>query len=109
MAEKKKPNTSEEKDKAQSNGKDQTAETLLEFPCRFPIKILCNPNKGIEELVMEALHKHIEDNKSIDLSVKESKNGKYISITAIFTATSKEQLDTLYRLFSSQEDVHMVL
>lgn len=91
------------------NGKDKTTETLLEFPCRFPIKILCNPNKGVEEFVMEKLHQYVEDNKSIDLSVKESKNGKYISITAIFTATSKEQLDTLYNFFSKHDEVHMVL
>ncbi|MCF6765489.1 DUF493 domain-containing protein [Thiotrichales bacterium 19S3-7] len=95
--------------KADEHAKDTSADTLLEFPCRFPIKILCNPNKGIEEFVMKTLHDHIEDNKSIDLSVKESKNGKYISITAIFTATSKDQLDTLYRLFSKKDDVHMVL
>ncbi|TNF65367.1 MAG: DUF493 domain-containing protein [Gammaproteobacteria bacterium] len=96
-------------DNSSENGKENTTDTLLEFPCRFPIKILCNPNKGIEEFVMKTLHDHVEDNKSIDLSVKESKNGKYISITAIFTATSKDQLDTLYTLFSKKDDVHMVL
>lgn len=102
-----------EDNKNNQNGEDkekiETTETLLEFPTRFPIKILCNPNKGVEEFVMQKLHEYVEDQKSIELKVKESKNAKYISITATFTATSKEQLNTLYNFFSKHDEVHMVL
>lgn len=85
------------------------AETAFEFPCSFPIKIMANPNQGVEELIIETLKQHVDNPESIEFTIRESKTGKYVSITARFTATSKQQLDTLYNIFSSHSDVHMVL
>jgi putative lipoic acid-binding regulatory protein len=84
-------------------------ETIFEFPCKFPIKIMANPKKGVEELVLETLNKHVENPEKIEFTVRESKTGKFVSITALFTATSKEQLNTLYEIFSKNPEVHMVL
>jgi putative lipoic acid-binding regulatory protein len=84
-------------------------ETIFEFPCKFPIKIMANPKKGVEELVLETLNKHVENPEQIEFTVRESKTGKFVSITALFTATSKEQLNTLYEIFSKNPEVHMVL
>ena len=84
-------------------------DTFFEFPCRFPIKIMANPNKDVAKFVLDVLEKHIIDPENIEFSTRDSKTGKYISITAIFTATSKAQLDELYTEISSHPQIHMVL
>ncbi len=86
-----------------------TGQKGFEFPCKFPIKIMADPDKKIVEFVLSTLEAHIDDPEKIDFHTKESKNGNYISITATFTATSKEQLDTLYKTLSDHKQIHMVL
>ena len=83
--------------------------TYFEFPCKFPIKIMANPKKGVEELILATLNTHVDNPEEIEFSIRESKTGKYVSITALFTATSKDQLNTLYEIFSKHPEVHMVL
>jgi hypothetical protein len=45
----------------------------------------------------------------IEFASKLSSTGKYLSITATFTATSREQLDALYLELNSHELVVMTL
>jgi len=87
----------------------QNKETLFEFPCQFPIKIMANPEKETTEFILGVFEKYVPDYNSIDFKVKESKTGKYISITAIFNAENKKQLDNIYKAISGHSEVHMVL
>ncbi|MFZ9035703.1 MAG: YbeD family protein [Francisellaceae bacterium] len=92
------------------NGEDKPQkETFFEFPCRFPIKIMANPNKEVIDFVLDTLEKYVADPDNIEFNTRESKTGKYISITAIFEATSKDQLDDIYRALTAHKDIHMVL
>ena len=84
-------------------------DTFFEFPCQFPIKVMANPGTHVAEYVLDVLEKHIENSNDIEFKTKESKTGKYISITAIFTAVSKAQLDAIYQDLSSHKEIHMVL
>lgn len=84
-------------------------ETFFEFPCKFPIKIMANPQKETTEAILSVFEKYVPEHDKIDFKTKESKTGKYISITAIFQADSKEQLDNIYKEISSNPEVHMVL
>ncbi|WP_116964796.1 YbeD family protein [Fastidiosibacter lacustris] len=84
-------------------------ETFFEFPCQFPIKIMANPQKEVVEFVLNTLEKYVDEPDKIEFSTRESKTGKYISITAIFEATSKEQLDNIYQTLSAHKEIHMVL
>lgn len=90
-------------------GEAKQTETLFEFPCRFPIKIMANPQKEVAEFVLNTLEKYIENPEKIEFTTRESKTGKYLSITAIFEATSKEQLDNIYQALSGHPEIHMVL
>ena len=54
------------------------------------------------------IQKHI-DPASVSYSLQPSSNGKYVSLTATFTATSREQLDALYRELNAHELVVMTL
>lgn len=92
-----------------NNNDNKQQETFFEFPCEFPIKIMANPQKETVESILNVFEKYVPDHDKIDFKTKESKTGKYISITAIFTADSKEQLDNIYKEISSHPEVHMVL
>ena len=87
----------------------QNKETLFEFPCQFPIKIMANPEKETTEFILSVFEKYVSDYDKIDFKIKESKTGKYISITATFEAQSKDQLDSIYKEISGHSEVHMVL
>jgi uncharacterized protein len=81
----------------------------LEFPCRFPLKTIGKNNSDFESLVVEIVRRHVQELKDDEITSRLSKDGKYVSITTTFTATSREQLDGLYAELSSHKQVMMVL
>ncbi len=86
-----------------------TPPTLFEFPCDFPIKIMARKDANIETFVRDTLQQHVRVPATIEITLRESRDGNYISINALFEAHSKEQLDQLYQIFSQHPDVKMVL
>ena len=82
--------------------------TCMKFPCSFPLKVMGRNNNAFESAVREILSRHL-DSKPIELESRSSSSGKYLSVTATFTATSREQLDALYRELNSHELVVMTL
>lgn len=88
---------------------DPRKDSLIEYPCIFPIKVM---GVKVDALVptMTALALQFDpffDPTTIEL--RESSGGKYLGITLSITATSREQLDNLYRALSSHPLVKMVL
>lgn len=71
-------------------------ETLLEFPCEFPVKAMGLACDELEVAVIEIINKHVDDLSEGALSIRPSKNGKYTAITITITAQSKNQLDAIY-------------
>jgi putative lipoic acid-binding regulatory protein len=86
-----------------------TEETLLEFPCQFPIKIMTRAEVDLQPLIMELVVPHAGEINAADINMRTSKNGNFISITVTITATSKAQLDTIYQALTDSEDVLMSL
>jgi hypothetical protein len=84
-------------------------ETLLEFPCEFPIKIMGKNHHGFHQAVIEILKKHLSDFEETKLSEVESKQKNYCSITVVVNATSQEHLDNIYIELSASEWVIMAL
>jgi len=87
----------------------EQGETLLTFPCVFPIKIMGIASDTFEATMLTLASQYIEDMASVKIRSKPSKKGKYLALTLTFEAQSKEQLDKLYRDFSAHPDVKMVL
>jgi len=83
--------------------------TLLEFPCRFPIKAMGQDDGDFEALVLELVRKHVPDLGEAVVHRRGSQNGKYLSVTVTVTATSREQLDNIYRELTACEQVLMAL
>lgn len=74
----------------------QDNETLIEFPCRFPIKVMGSRTDDFGQVVLDIALKHAPDVSEADLEMRVSKNGNYLSVTVTINATSKPQLDNLY-------------
>ena len=84
-------------------------ETLLEFPCAFPLKIMGLAGDALAQAVLEVVLRHAPDFDGATMGMRASSGGKYLSLTCTINATSKAQLDALYRELSSHPLVKVVL
>jgi putative lipoic acid-binding regulatory protein len=84
-------------------------DTLLEFPCDFPLKIMGATRDDFAQAVVAVVLKHAPDFDPAGVTMRPSKAGNYLSLTCTIRATSKAQLDALYRELSSHPLVRVVL
>ncbi|CAB1370460.1 YbeD family protein [Denitratisoma oestradiolicum] len=84
-------------------------ETLLEFPCDFPLKIMGATRDGFAQIIVEVVLRHAPDFDAATVEMRASSSGKYLSLTCTVRATSKPQLDALYRELSGHPWVKVVL
>lgn len=84
-------------------------ETLLEFPCEFPIKAMGLACDELEIAVLEIVNRHVEDLAEGALRMRPSRNGKYVSITVTIIARSKQQLDAIYMDLTACEHVSFAI
>jgi len=82
---------------------------LLEFPCDFPLKVMGETREGFAETIVEVVRQHDPDFDAGRMEMRASSGGKYVSLTCTVTATSKPQLDDLYRALTSHPWVKVVL
>lgn len=84
-------------------------ETLLEFPCEFPIKVMGRSDTNLREQVIELVSRHAPDLDVSKITSRDSRQGNYVSLTVIVTATSKSQLDRIYLELNASDAVLMTL
>ncbi len=84
-------------------------ESLLAFPCDFPIKVMGRTQKGFAQAVVEIVKRHAPDFDPAALEMRSSREGHYLSLTLTVKAESREQLDDLYRELCDHPMVTMVL
>ena len=84
-------------------------ETLLEFPCKFPIKAMGRHDEGFETLVTGIVLSKAELYPGEAVTTSPSSNGKYISVTVVIEAVSKDQLDSIYQDLTDCEQVLIAL
>jgi len=83
--------------------------SLLEYPCDFPIKILGTRQAGFAQTVLDIVQRHAPEFDGASMEMKSSKRGRYLSVTCVIRATSRDQLDNLYRELCDHPMVVMVL
>jgi putative lipoic acid-binding regulatory protein len=81
----------------------------LQFPTDFPIKVMGRRVDGFAQAIVEVVQLHAPDFDPSGLEMRTSKDGNYLSVTATINATSREQLDNLYRALTSHPLVKIVL
>ena len=84
-------------------------ESLLTFPCVFPMKVMGRREDGFAQLVSEVVLRHAPDFNPATMEMRSSKQGRYLSLTVTINARSREQLDALYSELSGHPMVIMVL
>jgi len=90
------------------NDSDQQ-ETLLEFPCKFPVKAMGRCAGNFEELVTKIVLTHAEQYVDAPVTSNSSSSGSYLSVTVTIEATSKAQLDRIYQDLTDCEQVLVAL
>jgi putative lipoic acid-binding regulatory protein len=84
-------------------------ESLLDFPVDFPIKVMGRTQPGFAQAILEVVQTHATDFRAETVEIRASREARYLSLTFTVRATSREQLDTLYRELCDHPMVTMVL
>ena len=82
---------------------------LIAYPCDFPVKVLGHTQAGFAQAVLDVVKRHAPDFDGATVEIRASNRRKYLSITCVIRATSREQLDALYRELCDHPMVVMVL
>lgn len=85
------------------------SESALTFPTAFPIKIMGRTADGFAQAIADVVLRHAPDFDPGQMEMRSSREGNYLSLTVTINATSREQLDALYRELTSHPMVVMVL
>ena len=84
-------------------------QSLIEYPSQFPIKVMGENVDGFAQAVVMVARQFDPGFDAATVETRPSKAGKYLGVTITVTATSREQLDELYRTLSTHPMVKVVL
>ncbi|KQT41300.1 MULTISPECIES: YbeD family protein [unclassified Methylophilus] len=98
-----------EPDKPSSEQTPVAEETLIEFPCDFPIKVMGETHDDFTSEVTKTIQRHLPEFGAHLIEMRGSSAGKYLSLTCMVYVTSKPQLDDIYRSLTSHPMVKVVL
>lgn len=84
-------------------------ETLLEFPCRFPVKVMGRNEAEFVPLITAIIMNHAEIYADEAITTNSSGAGNYISVTLTIEAHSKAQLDRIYADLTACKQVLVAL
>jgi uncharacterized protein len=83
--------------------------SLIEYPSRFPIKVMGANVDGFVHAVVSVARQFDPGFDAATVELRPSKGNNYLGVTITITATSREQLDELYRTLSTHPMVKVVL
>ena len=81
----------------------------IEFPCQYPIKVIGNAGEGFVAMVTGIVERHAPGLDASAIDVKESKNGRFLSVRMQITATGPDQLEAMHAELKATGRVQMVL
>jgi putative lipoic acid-binding regulatory protein len=84
-------------------------QSLIEYPSSFPIKVMGLNVNGFVHAITSIAERFDPAFDATTVELRPSKGDKYLGVTITVTATSREQLDELYRTLSTHPMVKMVL
>lgn len=84
-------------------------QSLIEYPSAFPIKVMGPHAEGFVQAIVDVARRFDPAFDDATVETRPSKGGNYLGITIIVTATSRAQLDELYRTLTAHPMVKIVL
>lgn len=88
---------------------DPRKDSLIEYPCLFPIKVMGSNVDGLAPAVVAVAQRFDPAFDAAAVTLRPSSGGKYLGVTLPINATSREQLDDLYRALTAHPLVKVVL
>ena len=84
-------------------------DNLLEFPCRLEIKAMGRQSPEFEGQISAIVNRHLSGASILGTRAHCSRQGRYVSVTCVIHAASREQLDAIYLDLNSEPEVLMTL
>jgi putative lipoic acid-binding regulatory protein len=84
-------------------------ESLIEYPSAFPIKVMGKQNPELAQVLTALVLEFDPTFDPATVEMRPSKGGNYMGLTFTVIATSREQLDGLYRALHGHPMVSIVL
>lgn len=84
-------------------------ETLMEFPCNFPIKIIGTHSETFKAAIAEITSRHFVSFNPETIVFNQSANGNYLAMTVTVMAENQEMLDAFYMEVTKHPEIKMVL
>jgi len=84
-------------------------DSLLEFPCRFPLKVIGVDHPELTTRVVRIIRAHVPGLDEGSIATRPSSSGKFLSISISFVAESQQQLDAVYRDLTAADYIRFVL
>jgi uncharacterized protein len=83
--------------------------TSLEFPMDFPIKVMGRQGSELRTLTQAIIERHAGPVEDSSVKTRTSADGNFLALTYMVHATSREQLDNIYRELTACKSVLMAL
>ena len=87
-----------------SSSKAPSSESLIDFPCHFPIKVIGKGLHDFESVVVDIASKHATLSPDL-VKTRPSRNGNYLAVTVTVYVHTKSQIDTIYQELTECERV----
>jgi putative lipoic acid-binding regulatory protein len=84
-------------------------QSLIEYPSQFPIKVMGANAEGFVAAMVQIARQFDPTFDAESVAIRPSSANNYLGVTLVITATSREQLDELYRTLSTHPMVKLVL
>ncbi len=79
------------------------------YPQQVPLKVVGDNGDDLRDALNAALARHLPEGTTVEFEIRESSGGKYVALTAIFMAESREQLINVYTELRQCEAVRFLL
>ena len=86
-----------------------SSNTPLEFPCRYPVKVMGPATEAFEQEVREIIQNFVAPLEESDITRRASRKGTYVSLTFTVHAASRDHLEKIYQRLHTHKDVMQTL
>lgn len=91
------------------NAMATTPDSLIEYPCDFPIKVMGAMHDDFAQTIVALVLEYDATFDASKIEMRPSSKGAYLGLTVTVRATSREQLDNLYRALTAHPMVKIVM
>ena len=88
---------------------DPRRDSLIEYPCVFPIKVMGLKVEGFVHALTEVAQRFDPEFDASTIELRPSSSGKCLGVTLNVHATSRQQLDAIYMALTHHPMVKVVL